>query len=605
MSLRAKGINTLLFLLWTIGAALGQYEQPYTSVSELRLQVKVAPNDSVRSWLYIVMANTYLEENLLDSCLWAAQKAKQLAASNKIALMEAWADQMTGTYYFYQGSYDKGIELQNEVAAKAEKLHDPLLRANARKMMAWMYTEMGKEKEAMLLFKESLPVFKKFSARDIQMNIGITYYGIGTAYFYLGQYDSARSYYDSAIAARPAMDSREMALALADRASVLRDHENKLNAALADVIQAVSLLKKAVLQNDALAYAEAELALTYAKLGQLGAAESWAVQAYERYEKIPLVKRYVSVYKTMTETFLLCKNYKRAFEVERQTRILEDSIYAWRKLQVVEDIQLKYEAEKKNQEIASLTLQRLQQEGELTRNRYMIAGVLIFIAVAIAFSTFFYRKREKYYFRIRTLEAAQQVRQEKDRIARDLHDSLGSRLSTIALSLQRLQQETGNQSLSMIQEMTDNTMSELRDSIWAMNNDFIELEELEQRINTLFWQYRRLELPMELELHADLQPLRKLPSFLASNLFRIAQEAIHNAVKHSGASQIKVTLSHEANALSLIIADNGRGFEMNRAVEQKHFGLQNMHKRAEQISANLNISSNEKQGTRIQVTVPL
>ena len=139
---------------------------------------------------------------------------------------------------------------------------------------------------------------------------------------------------------------------------------------------------------------------------------------------------------------------------------------------------------------------------------------MIFIFVASAFAYFFYRKREKYYQRIRALEAVQQIRQEKDRIARDLHDSLGSRLSTIALSLQRLYIETGNKTLSRIQEMTDNTMSELRDSIWAMNNDFIELEELEQRINTLFWQYRRMELPIEFELISGIPPGYKLPSFL-------------------------------------------------------------------------------------------
>jgi Signal transduction histidine kinase len=600
-------MNTLIFTLMLLALwGNGQPQEPYRSIPKLKARLIDASTDSLKASIFIYMSNTYLENNLLDSSLWAAKQAKQIAQSSKLSRLEGWADYLIGSYYFYEGQYDEGIRIESEAVTTAERVNDFLLRASARKMIGWMYVEMGKEKEAMILFKEGLPVFKKFYHEDLQMNIGITYYGVATAYFYLGQFDSALLYYDSAISAKPSMDSRETALALADRAALLRDHRHDLEGAFADATRAVQLLEKLDLQRDASAYAQAELALTYAKLGQLKKAEYWANNAHDLYGRIPLIKRYVSVYKTLSEAFHLTGNYKKAFETERETRILGDSIYKWRKLQVIEDLRIKYETEKKTQEIASLNFERIQRESLLIKNQTALAIVGFTLALAIGLGYLYYRKREKYHHRIRFLEASQQVRLEKERIAKDLHDSLGSKLSTIALSLQRAMTETQSQLLSDIHDMTDKTMNELRDSIWAMNQDSISPEELEQRINNLFWQYRKINLPIDLEmtLVGSTEKVQLSPD-AGVHLFRIVQEAVQNSIKHSKASHLRVTLIIEENLLTLDIEDNGGGFQWPDKIKEDHFGLTNMQKRSDLIKAEFKLKTSPGQGTRISVRVPL
>lgn len=214
----------------------------------------------------------------------------------------------------------------------------------------------------------------------------------------------------------------------------------------------------------------------------------------------------------------------------------------------------------------------------------------------------YYRKREKYHKKIRGLEGAQQVRVEKERIAKELHDSLGSRLSTISLGLQRAAHETGNESLSVINDLTDKAMNELRDSIWAMNKDFISLEELEQRINTLFWNYRKMNHPMELEMKmTGMIGAHQLSPDAGAHLYRIIQEAVQNSIKHSGATRLEVSILKGQDFVKVSITDNGKGFQLPREKSQDHFGLSNMQRRAEMIGATYHLKTTPGEGTVISI----
>lgn len=592
--------QAFIVLMLIVVSATGHAQE--ASISDFKSAINNAKTDSLKIAGHITLSHAYMDENLLDSSLWAAKIAKQMAGASKFELLEGWADFMIGCYYYYEGSYDEGIRLESEVAEKAKKMNAYVLQANANKMIAWMYTEMGRQNEALALFKSGLPIFKKSYKEDLHMNIGISYYGIATAYYYLAHYDSARLYYDSAITAKPPMDPREMALALSDRAAVLGKHLNDPKGALADAIRSVQILEHTSSQRDAFAYVQAELARTYARMNEFDKARHWAQKAFDLYGEVPLAKRYVSVYKTLSEAFRLSGDFEHAYEAEIQTRILQDSIYEWRKLRVIEDIKAKYETDKKNQEILNLNVERIHQESVLIKNQTAFGIVLFLLVIMGGLGVLYYRKREKYHKKIRGLEGAQQVRVEKERIAKELHDSLGSRLSTISLGLQRAAHETGNESLSVINDLTDKAMNELRDSIWAMNKDFISLEELEQRINTLFWNYRKMNHPMELEMKmTGMIGAHQLSPDAGAHLYRIIQEAVQNSIKHSGATRLEVSILKGQGFVKVSITDNGKGFQLPREKSQDHFGLSNMQRRAEMIGATYHLKTTPGEGTVISI----
>jgi signal transduction histidine kinase len=529
-----------------------------------------------------------------------------LATNFRRSDLIAWADHLMASCLFYEGNFSKGIKMETAVVAFADSTGQKLLRAHARKMIAWIYTEIGKENDALMLFKESLPVFKEFSHQDFQKNVGITFYGMATSYFYLGRFDEALVYYDSAVEAIPSMDPREMALTLADRAAVLRDHYREFLGAQKDAERALKIINQETDQRDAKAYVQAEMALTAAKLKRHSDARKWARSAYDLYARLPLARRYVSVYKTISEAFSLTGNYEEAFETERLTRILEDSIYKWRKIQIIEDLRVKYETDRKTREIEYLNLARVHQESVLIKNRTALLLLAFFTGSMMTMGFLFYRKREKYHEKIRELESANQVKMVKERIANDLHDSLGSQLSTISLGLRRAAGETNNETISQMQLMTDKVLGELRDFIWVINKEFVSIEELEQRVNSLFWQYRKIDHPMKMDIKVVGEiGSNQLTPLVGVNLFRIIQEAVQNSIKHSQANHLQISLMNGQGTLKLRIHDDGVGFQHRAKLDHDHFGLANMHKRAELISGKIEVDSVLGQGTSIFVQVPI
>lgn len=290
--------------------------------------------------------------------------------------------------------------------------------------------------------------------------------------------------------------------------------------------------------------------------------------------------------------------------MEYETRVLNDSIYKWRKLQVIEDLKVKYETDKKNGLIAKLDLERIAQTSVIIKNRtfFLLSGV--FFALSVALALVYYRKREKYHRKIKGLESAEKVREERDRIARELHDSLGGQLSSISIGLSRVNTGTERSVIETVQEIADRAMHELRDSLWVLNKETIAIEEIEQRINTLFWQYRKIEIPIRLELEVEPKfSSLSLPSATAGHLYRIVQEAVSNAIKHSQASYLKVAMKEEAHSLLVKIKDDGVGFDLTIPNTSEHFGLANMRKRADAIKAQFSIASSE--GVQISLHLSL
>jgi signal transduction histidine kinase len=100
-------------------------------------------------------------------------------------------------------------------------------------------------------------------------------------------------------------------------------------------------------------------------------------------------------------------------------------------------------------------------------------------------------------------------------------------------------------------------------------------------------------------------PLRPLSPEVETNLLRIGQEAINNAVKHAQANRIDVALNFDTSSVRLSIRDDGRGFDPSEQIADGHFGLIGMRERAAQVGGALSIQSTPERGTEIVVDVPL
>lgn len=197
------------------------------------------------------------------------------------------------------------------------------------------------------------------------------------------------------------------------------------------------------------------------------------------------------------------------------------------------------------------------------------------------------------------------LKTDRERIKQDLHDSLGGQLSSISIGLNRLTKDTSQDTIQSIQNLTDKALAELRDSLWVLDKGSVSIAEIEQRINGLFWQYRKIETAMDFRLKVEESLLNhQMTASHGGGLYRVIQEATHNSVKHSKGTFLKIIIEKAKHYIRVTITDDGNGFVSPNQNGGEHYGLKNMKKRAELMNAQLTIEA-ASTGTTIQVSIPL
>jgi signal transduction histidine kinase len=206
------------------------------------------------------------------------------------------------------------------------------------------------------------------------------------------------------------------------------------------------------------------------------------------------------------------------------------------------------------------------------------------------------------------------ISQERDRLARELHDTLAHTLSGTAVQLQavgtllKVNPDAAAVELAEAQQQIKFGLEESRRAIAALRATPLEelglAEALRQRCHNLS---ERSGIP----IHCDIAELPILPPLTEQTIYRVADEALLNAEKYAQASEISVRCSVFSNQVVLIVEDDGVGFAVERVMGNGHFdklsagrfGLIGMKERAELIGANLAIESEPANGTRIQLSI--
>ncbi|GAB3520152.1 hypothetical protein GCM10027442_42780 [Emticicia fontis] len=207
------------------------------------------------------------------------------------------------------------------------------------------------------------------------------------------------------------------------------------------------------------------------------------------------------------------------------------------------------------------------------------------------------------------LENKLTLQYEKERISRDLHDSVGSQLTIVATSLDAAtylahKQKLEPEKLEKINENVREAVQNLRDTIWATHQSTISLDNFDKRLRNYI--LKAIEDKLEVSIHFSLcNPDIIISSMQAINLFRVIQEAIQNILKHSQATQININCEQSEEKISLSIQDNGVGMEENRTQSTESYGIQNMRNRTKEINGELMIESLTGKGTTIHIELPI
>jgi len=204
------------------------------------------------------------------------------------------------------------------------------------------------------------------------------------------------------------------------------------------------------------------------------------------------------------------------------------------------------------------------------------------------------------------------VTEERNRMAREIHDTLAQGFTGIILQLEATEQALGDTSedvqkhLNQARSLARKSLAEARRSVWNLSPQALEQLKLDEAIQHEVERFRHDNgIEAGFAMYGD---KREIPPDTGTAIFRICQEALANVAKHAQATHVDVTLSFEGKGVTLTVKDNGTGFEPGpegKIGKAGGFGLISMRERAQGQNGVFEVQSSKGEGTVIRVSIPL
>jgi signal transduction histidine kinase len=200
---------------------------------------------------------------------------------------------------------------------------------------------------------------------------------------------------------------------------------------------------------------------------------------------------------------------------------------------------------------------------------------------------------------------------ERTRLAQELHDTLEQALTGVALQLDTAtklfekEPDGGKNHLEIARNLVTESQTEVHRSVWNLRCRALEQFDLPEALLMSSQQIAGgSNLRVEMKAQGRVRPL---PEIVEENLLRIAQEALFNVIKHSGATQTEIELDYGPKNVVLQVKDNGKGFALDDCAgpREGHFGLLGISERAKRLHGEITFSSAPNAGTTVRVRIPI
>lgn len=282
----------------------------------------------------------------------------------------------------------------------------------------------------------------------------------------------------------------------------------------------------------------------------------------------------------------------------------KDSIFNLEKVENMAKYEKLYETEKKEIQIKHQQ-EILTKEREANRLYLIISGIIILLVIFLFIVYRIIHKhkteillKEQQEITIREIFNAEQ--KERIRIARDLHDSIGQKLSVMKMLLP---QADDNPDVQKISKYIDETANEVRTISHNLIPEILSLgivkaiHDLIDKIN------ESKKIKIEYDISQDLNKI-KLPKQTELSIYRIVQEILNNIIRHSQTNKIYIELKYNNHFIQVNIEDNGVGFDTNNIELSEGIGWKNIFARIKLINGNIQIRSEKNKGSHFLINIP-
>lgn len=464
--------------------------------------------------------------------------------------------QNMGSVYLNMGNYEKSIEYCQKSIALSRKKNDETTIANTLTNLGGTYASLGDFEKAKKSFDECLRICKKYPNVYAE---NLAYVGLGNVYTHQKKYDEA-------------IEVLKKAKKDAETYGFISNLANSLNA----------------------------LAQVYYEQKNYREANIYAEQAIKINEQYQVYHNLRQQYKLISEIHRKLGKHASAFTYLEKYVRLNDSLSGIEEKKNVARLEKEYKTAEKDRQIAEKNLKiALNDKAIRQKNAWLIGGsiVVVFLLISLFFAYYLMTQRKKLHQqKLLAVEQEQEVvrlkatldgqQKERQRIAREMHDEIGSGLSVIHLLSNNL--GYNNEKTQKVAETSGELINQMNEIIWSMN---VEQDQLEDFVSYIRYQSGQLLSSVNLDFEFAIPeeiPEHSISGIKRRNMYLVVKEALHNCIKHSQANLVHIGMNFN-NGIAITIRDNGKGLPENGNPFGN--GMKNMQHRMNEIGGTWHLKS--------------
>lgn len=484
---------------------------------------------------------------------------------------------------FKNGDYAKALAYNLSALRIAERNTDKFQHASALYQVGRVHYYLKERNSAISYFRQALSVAKGCGADSI---IRKSLHGIGVVHYENDEKDSAFFYYELAtplFEKGGSIHDKVYFFGTVSESYLISRKDFKLSFKYLEKLRQII---DSTLEFKLLGYAYMKIGIYYRTLEDYNQAYSNLISALNYYIKSGYPEGQIYALQNLASVSSYLGDAKLTYRYWDFYRAQKEKIFSENAAEQLSKYQTIYETEKKDAEIEKKNIQiSLHQTQILVISLIGLLVCLVFLILYLNYQS----KQKIKRIEIRELERA--------RIARDLHDHLGSNISYIITKVKSINNLENTNDLDQVKEAANQIMQSLRETIWALNKTEVTNIDLIERMKSFASKY--LIVPYEVE--AKIENEENLSVEVAMAIYRVFQEVITNINKHSRATFVNIhLLSSKVTLLNVKLVDNGVGFVPEN--DHEKYGIRNMEQRLREVKGKISIQSTLDVGTTVNLT---
>ncbi len=551
----------------------------------------------------------YYDKEDYDTAIALYGKAMQIRKKMGDELGIAKLYNKIGIIYQRQAAFDKAQENQFAALELFRKYKNDIGISYSLNNLGIVNQNMGRYDEAIKYQEESIAIKERIGDK---IGLAGSYVNVGNLYYIKDQLKEAESYFRKGeVIAREKGDKEYLSNALNNLGNVLVKKEQYRQAL--DVVKESYALRDSLKDSKGMASCLNNLGDIYTKMKLTDSAALCITKGIELAKSAVNCKPELNkLYSTFAKLYELKGDFANALQMYKLYADTKDSLYTDQLGERFAELETRYKTLEQQKKIQ-------QQQFELTKRNYWIAGALALLVLSGLLGYSYYKR-----FRLRKEKQLQEaiMRQqdlatkavieaeenERKRIAGDLHDGVGQLMSAAKMNLSAFEDRIAFRSdddrlaYEKLIAMVDEGCKEVR----AVSHNMMPNALLKAGLASAVKEFLDKIDSHVLKVNLYTEGLNeRLDGNVETVLYRVIQECVNNVIKHSGANRLEISLVKDSDGISAAIEDNGRGFDTAQKEKFDGIGLKNIRTRVAYLKGTVDFDSSPGKGTLVAIHVPV